>query len=507
MGVEIVRHMMSSVGPAFGPTATRINLTDEAMRRLVQLTSIYPCTDEELWEVVSEWNAKCDPPWPDDDLIAYLTCAQGGVFASSTPVTALEPLDDTEVDTAELGDVLRANGAEFRINKATGFPELTSCQLNAELTLLHDGKCPFAPMFNIFTRRITDQGHAWTDVRATQARIWLHQAHGLRLSQGDVDAVIGLVATKRGYHPVRDWLTGLEWDMKPRVDTWLTDFLGVAPSEYSSAVGRMWLLSAVARTYKPGCQADHMLLLKGPQGVGKTSALRALAGAAWYSDSPLEIGNKDAAQALPGLWIVEMGELSAMRRTDVEAVKNFLTTRVDNYRPSYGRNTVDVPRGCVFAGTTNDDTPLRDATGARRFWPVCVTRANIIALEAARTQLWAEANVMYWAGQPWWFTPAEEVRLAAPVQEEHTERDPWEDIIDAWLDPFDTEPLTTTRVLIACLKFLDANLRGGESKRVAQVMRRLGYEPTRERVAGRPMWVWKTTTPKCKDGYTSEAKW
>jgi len=193
------------------------------------------------------------------------------------------------------------------------------------------------------------------------------------------------------------------------------------------------MISAVARVFKPGCKADHALILEGPQGALKSTAAATLAlEPAWFADEIADLGTKDSAQDLRGKWIIELGELSAMRRGEVERVKAFLSRREDHYRPSYGPRSQDFPRQCVFIGTTNADTYLADETGGRRFWPVKVGAIKIDALSRDREQLWAEAVVAYRQGERWWLE--REVEDAArEEQEERRIDDPWEQHVLAWL--------------------------------------------------------------------------
>jgi putative DNA primase/helicase len=191
--------------------------------------------------------------------------------------------------------------------------------------------------------------------------------------------------------------------------------------------GRRWFLSAVARVYRPGCKADCAVILEGPQGAGKSSALAALVpDPEWFADDIADLGCKDSAQDLRGKWIIELGELSAMRRAEVERTKAFMSRAVDHYRPSYGRRSQDFPRQCVFAGTTNADAYLGDETGNRRFWPVKVGTIRLGALREVRDQLWGEAVAAFEAGEKWWLD-AEVEAAAAEEQGERRIVDPWEE--------------------------------------------------------------------------------
>ncbi|RZK47825.1 MAG: P-loop ATPase, partial [Pedobacter sp.] len=212
----------------------------------------------------------------------------------------------------------------------------------------------------------------WRDIDDAIAMVWLERTWGIEASELRVAKAIQLAFEKRQVHPVRDYLKGVSWDGVPRLERWLTTYLGVEDTPYTQAVGASTLRSAVARVLEPGCKVDTMLVLQGQQGVGKSKAIRALCGERWFTDDLAEFGSKDAAEQLLGAWFVEVAELGAMNRSEVERVKSFISREVDRFRPAYGRQVVARPRQCVFIGTTNADTYLRDETGNRRFWPVQV---------------------------------------------------------------------------------------------------------------------------------------
>lgn len=260
----------------------------------------------------------------------------------------------------------------------------------------------------------------WSDDDDVHLQAWL-QVRGVDVRQRGVAAdCVATVAKDCTVHPVREYLLGLTWDGRARLTHWLLEYLDAhGPAAYLELVGRRFLVQAVARILRPGCQADFTLVLEGTQGCGKSRTARALAvQPAWFTDGMPNLHDKDAAIQLCGRWIVELAELAAIRRTaDVEAVKAFLTRPVDVYRPPYARRAVPVPRSVVFIATTNQAQYLRDATGNRRFWPVRCGCIDLEALERDRDQLWAEAVAAHQSGEAW-HLDADEAALAAAEQDD-----------------------------------------------------------------------------------------
>jgi predicted P-loop ATPase len=279
------------------------------------------------------------------------------------------------------------------------------------------------------------------------------------------------VARENSYHPVRDFLNSLAWDGQDRLSRWLIDYLGAEDTEYVRAVGRAWLISAVARAMKPGCKADYMLVLEGPQGKGKSTALHVLAGP-WFSDSlPRDVGHKDAKDHLRGSWIIEMGELASIKRSEVEELKTFLAACADRFRPAYARYEVEWPRQCVFAGTTNEARYLKDPTGNRRHWPVLCGDIDLEGLRSARNKLLAEAVVAYRQGERWWLDEETEA-VARDVQDARREDDPWVTAISDYLEQIADNRVTTRAVGKAALGLSDKDFDPGNrtSQRIARIL-------------------------------------
>ncbi|MBM0207609.1 hypothetical protein JNW90_35020 [Micromonospora sp. STR1s_5] len=311
------------------------------------------------------------------------------------------------------------------------------------------------------------------DTDATALQEWLQKAGLPKVGRETVHQALDLRARERAFHPVLDYLSDLDWDGRPRVETWLSAYLGVERTAYVGKIGAMFLISLVARVHDPGSKADHMLVLEGAQGAGKSSAC-AILGGRWFSDSlPDVTAGKDVAQHLNGKWLIEISEMSAMSRAESAHLKAFISRTVERYRPSYGRKEVIEPRQCVFVGTTNQTVYLRDETGGRRFWPVKVGEINTAALTRDRDQLLAEAVHLFKAGSAWWPDAAFEREHIRPQQEARFESDAWEEIISAWLR--NASKVTIASVAREALLIETPRIGTADQRRIAAILERLGW--------------------------------
>lgn len=270
----------------------------------------------------------------------------------------------------------------------------------------------------------------WTDVSTIKLTQWL-QAESIMVTSRTAREAVERVADENKFHPIRQYLDGLKWDQEPRLEKWLETYCGAERTLFIQSAGKKWMISAVARIFEPGCKADHMLIMEGEQGTGKSRAAEVLGGK-WFTDEMPSLDNKDSSLIVGKHWIIEMAELRSMRRTMVETVKAFLSRRTDVFRPHYAREVVTRPRQCVFVGTTNIDEGgyLSDTTGNRRFWPVLCPSVRIDDLKRDRDQLWAEATAAYRAGEVWWLNTSSTRAAAAEEQEKRREVDPWTDLLE-----------------------------------------------------------------------------
>lgn len=319
----------------------------------------------------------------------------------------------------------------------------------------------------------------------------LDEQYGLAFGWETLVRYLLTVAEEKKRHPVREYLAGLKWDGVPRVDAWLSTYLGVAASDYAREVGRCVLLAAVARVRDPGCKFDEMLILEGAQGARKSSALALLAGKAeWFSDSVALAGDERRfMESVAGKWIVEASELGGMKRSEVESLKATLSRQVDRARLAYARLPVDRPRQCILIGTTNAEEYLRDGTGNRRFWPVKVGEVLLEELERDRDQLWAEAAARQAQGEAIRMDPAL-WKQAGQEQESRQARDPWLEALEAALGEVANARLRSTDVW-ALVGVDPARAGQDENQRMGRAMKALGWRRDKMRCGdGKPRWCY-----------------
>lgn len=316
----------------------------------------------------------------------------------------------------------------------------------------------------------------WNDSDNAALKVYLSNKYGIYSPTKTKDAILA-VAAERSYHPIKEYLDHLpDWDGTDRVETLLIDYFNATDNSYTRAVTRKMMVAAVARIVQPGTKFDSVLILNGPQGIGKSTFFAKLAGD-WFSDSLTLTDMKDKAgpEKLQGYWILELGELAGMRKTDVEVVKSFISRSDDKYRASYGVNVESHPRQCIIVGSTNAESGfLRDITGNRRFWPVRISgdgkrkawQMSVYDVE----QIWAETLVLYAKGEKL-YLEGSDVELATNEQADAMESDEREGLVRTYLDtllPDDWNVLS----LYERRNYLNGSEFGGES-RVGTVERTL----------------------------------
>ncbi|CAI8724728.1 VapE domain-containing protein [Pseudomonas chlororaphis] len=487
-------HMATSLAVAIAFDAGNLMTVSKAMRERFPGRPIIICRDD-------DWKTKRPngEPWnPGEEKANNAATVVGGQVVA--PIFSGEREDKwtdfNDLHCAEgLEAVRRQVLAVVKPPAAGGWKDqlartengsLIAHMQNVELILGNDERWSGVIGFSAFSSKIVKLRAApygggvgdWADIDDMLVMKWLAQQYNLRVKSTHVIEAVSVVAHDHAFHPVRDYLNGLEWDRVPRLGSWLTDIMGVAPTEYSSKVGKRWMVSAVGRVMKPGCKADSVMILEGAQGAGKSTAMSILGGE-WFMDTPFALGDKDGFQAIRGKWIVELGELDSFNKAESTKAKQFFSASTDTYRESYGRRTMDVPRQCVFVGTTNQDEYLKDATGNRRYWPVACTKVELELLRQIRDQLWAEAMFCYLSGDIWWVN-RDESPLFAEAQEERFVVDEWEGPILTWLEESQIgETATGTDILSGALKLDFGHWGKPEQMRVGAIMHRLGWRKVR----------------------------
>jgi len=349
--------------------------------------------------------------------------------------------------------------------------------------------------FNMFSRSVVicrrphwdeDDGTEWeqrslTDRDVAWATAWL-ETKGVSKPTATIHGACETAAYANPFNPAADWLCDLKWDGSQRLSGWLTHYMGADPSPYVSAVGRKWLIGAVARVLSPGCKMDTMLILEGHQGLGKSKALKILGTfgrASYFTDEISDIGSKDAAMQLQGVVIVELAELSGLEK-DVNALKAWLTRTTDRYRPPYGRALIEAPRQCILGGSYNPDGGgyMRDSTGARRFWPVLVKSCDHESLAKDQPQLWAEAVAAYRNKESWWLDDDEVIAESQVEQDNRYEDDAWSATIDEHIARL--AQVTTASIMgEACLSLPSAHRNQSTASRIAKHLKRRGWSRTK----------------------------
>jgi predicted P-loop ATPase len=315
------------------------------------------------------------------------------------------------------------------------------------------------------------------------------QAKGLpKVPINTVHDAVRFVARRNNFHPLKDRLDGLrgKHDGTPRLANWLKTYVGAPDDEYYRVVGTCFLVAMMARIYKPGCKADYMLVLEGPQGEEKSRLIKALA-CGYYSDHlpNLESDPIRLSQHLRGKWLIEVSEMEAFSKAEATRLKAFITRPEEIYTPKYARNEVHEPRQCLFIGTTNKSAYLRDETGGRRFWPVKCGKIDVLSLERDLDQLLAEALDAYESDAQWWPDRKFELEFIKPMQDQRYERDAWADKIE---QHFKVSPDTHTTIMYvakAVLEFATIDRLGkADQNRIIACLELLGWTRGNRQASG-----------------------
>ena len=325
----------------------------------------------------------------------------------------------------------------------SGVPESNS--YNCIWIMQHDPKLKQRFGLDEFAHRIVVLGNLpwrtvngsdlWGDTDDACIRNYLSTVYQIK-GKGIIDDAITEVMNQNKFHPVREYLTALNWDGTERVDSLFIDFIGAEDTPYIRAVTRKWLCGAIARVMEPGIKFDTAIVLYGEQGLGKSVILGRLGGK-WFNNTLQDIKTKDALEQIQGAWINELAELSPTYKNDNEIVKAFLSRTTDRFRVPYGRRTEEYPRQCVFAGSTNNLLFLKDRTGNRRFWPISGDKRRKVrnSWDLSKDevdQIWAEAFMM-WANGESLVLDEQLEQEAIKIQQSHTEGSELTGLIEEYL--------------------------------------------------------------------------
>ena len=290
-------------------------------------------------------------------------------------------------------------------------------------------------------RKITDP---MDDNDLHHIRLMLQQDYGL-FNEKEVESAVDMMAHQNAFHPIRDLLESICWDGTPRIENLLHHFLGAEISPFNNACMTLWMLGAISRVFEPGCKFDYVLCLIGDQGAGKSSFFRKMAMRdEWFTDDLKRLDDPLIYRQISGHWIIELPEMSAMYNTRyVEDVKALLSRKADTYKIPYAHFPKDFLRQCVFGGTGNRIEFLpTDRSGNRRFLPILIDSKNaethILTDEAQSEeyirQCWAEAMVLYHAGNFKLMLPKEIEDQLRDVQQLFTPEDDESGVIIGFLE-------------------------------------------------------------------------
>lgn len=332
---------------------------------------------------------------------------------------------------------------------------------------------------------------------------WVQSIAGVHATRGIVFDAIQRVAVEHKYHPAREYLHDVyeRWDRRARLGMASILYFGARDTQYSREVFKRWIISGVARVLNPGCKADCMMVFEGPQGLGKSTAIRILFDpieAGWFTDQLSEIGSKDSSIELRGIWCAEYAELDRMGRAETSTIKSYMTRTTDRYRPPYGRLPIRVERQNLFAGTTNEYEWQKDATGARRFWPLRCSAIDRAGLIRDRDLLWGEAVHMFMQKELFWIDEVKEPELAAEaarIVDTRYSGDAWDSVIKRWLQNNARINVTADEILHDALEIHDkAKWSRGDQTRVGYIMRRMKWQRARDRQGSREWRYWRPGT-------------
>ncbi len=479
----------------------------------------------------TEFNPRCQPPWSERELrhkvegaeqdatteYGYLADRVRAVVTRTADAQVPEPPPDADPDYVpavppdfvdepfgpDLGAAAPGPTAP-RVASAANWRAGLHTSPNGHVKNTFDNICKilehhesYGPKLAYDEMRVTPtlNGRHMNDADVGRVRREIEQHFGFQPSDANVRAAVATVADQRRFHPVRRYLESLEWDQTPRIARVVPDVLRADDSAIHQSIVRKWFVAAAKRALQPGCQVDELLVLVGVQGARKSTFFRVLGGE-WFSDTFMDITNKDALLQLHSAWIYEWAEIEQITTQRHAAnIKSFSSSPRDSFRAPFARTVEPHPRTTVIVGSTNADQFLVDPTGNRRFHIVRVgDRLNIDWLETNRDQLWAEAAAAARAGEQTYLDETEEKERAA-MNEDFELEDSWTQPIAEWL-ACPPPVVTMHAVLTKALGLLSSQVKRAEEQRAGAVMRRLGWTRRKVRQGSATVWAWRLGTDR-----------
>jgi len=448
--------------------------------------------------MLEHYNPRCTPEWDPADLREKIRNAfsySTGSYGQALPTTDFKKVEAQGVHPLWTGWKFMANSKLLDRSSiknirnwflGEGYPLRDSLRFNS---FSHNIQVVKPLPWRSDEKTLPIKGRAWDDDDMEDFQVWLSAEKDFDVKISNIRTVVKTVARLDKFHPVKDYLNGLTWDGKPRLDTWLIDYAGAHDIEMNREISRLVLMQAVERIYHPGCKADYMVVLEGKQGVGKSGIVKILGGE-FYADLHIDPHNKDTVSDLMDKWIVEIPEMVSHRKSDADSMKAFITREVDICRMPYAATSKKYPRNFILIGTINPNALLeyfKDDSGNRRYLPIEIFKVKWKALEKVRDQLFAEAADRILSGEKAYITDEKVLKQLESAQKRRQAQDPWLDTIQHWLfDGEDVKEFVTTRdVWVWGMRGAEAQLKPHDRVRIATVLRDLGYHDTTRRVKGR----------------------
>lgn len=436
--------------------------------------------DIALQLMVEHYNVRCEPPWAFGELKTKVYNA----YRYSADVAGAKSVEGQFQQIIPVQTV-----ADFRNNQRgepfkTVYNTVTAFNVDLPETLA----------LNVWTEDIIflkpapwhdpdEIVHYWDDIESARLKYYLGRERRFEPESKTVEEALVTVGRQHKFHPIKRELESYVWDGTPRLKDWLVKFIGAEDTAYARNVGMKVLVAAVKRLYEPGCKFDYIMVLEGPQGIGKSRAISILGGE-YYGDIDINLHDKDTIEIMRRLWIIEAAEMETHRRNETQAMKAFLSRNVDMFRVPYAKRAKKFPRQSIFIGTINPEKDddigwLKDTTGNRRYWPIRCGKIEVDKLRVVRNQLWAEALVYYKRGTAVHFEDLEIEKQATAEQDKRMGSDPWFERVVEWLYTGmgkDKDLVTASTIYCDCLGGKQVMCNMGEKKRIAGIMRSLGWD-------------------------------